>query len=286
VRQVRERLDEAGVNWAKINLSGGRVVVRPSRSSDARPPMAMTPLALDGSAHPQQRAGGGRDAAQSAAALAAQPTLRGAIAGYLAGCLKIDPARLRIAFDANDAVLLETDIATTRFELQPLSSFASDQVALAIRTWDAGRAQHNRSITVRLLALTPVATLRRDVGKGEQIGEADLERAEQWMPVGQSAGAAEAALAVGRIAARNLKAGEQLRERDVRRETLVKRGDLVMVRCLVGNVAISLQAEARGDGGEGDLIEFRKQGERETFLASVTAPGEAVVDAGAVMRQQ
>ena len=51
-----------------------------------------------------------------------------------------------------------------------------------------------------------------------------------------------------------------------------------MVRCIVGGIVISLEAEARGHGAEGDTIELRKLGERDTFIATVTGPHAAVMD--------
>jgi hypothetical protein len=51
-----------------------------------------------------------------------------------------------------------------------------------------------------------------------------------------------------------------------------------MVRCLVGGVVISLEAEARTEGAKGDRIELRKLGERDTFMATATGPGAAVID--------
>jgi hypothetical protein len=39
-----------------------------------------------------------------------------------------------------------------------------------------------------------------------------------------------------------------------------------------------MQAEARADGADGDTIELRKPGERDTFRATITGRGQAVVD--------
>jgi len=58
----------------------------------------------------------------------------------------------------------------------------------------------------------------------------------------------------------------------------VKKGDQITVRCLVGGVAISVQAEARADGAAGEIIELRKLGERESFTAKVVGRSEAVLD--------
>ena len=108
--------------------------------------------------------------------------------------------------------------------------------------------------------------------------DADVAEQEQWMPPSQAGLCANRVAAIGRVASRNLKAGDLVRESHIRRNTLIKRGDTVTVRCLVGGAVISLQAEARAVGGEGETIEFRKQGERDAFRATVTSRGEAVVD--------
>jgi len=85
-------------------------------------------------------------------------------------------------------------------------------------------------------------------------------------------------VAAGRVAGKRLRAGDVLRGKDVQRETLIERGDRVTVRCLVGGVVISLQAEACEHGAEGQTIEFRKLGERDQFRATVSGRGEAVID--------
>jgi flagella basal body P-ring formation protein FlgA len=64
------------------------------------------------------------------------------------------------------------------------------------------------------------------------------------------------------------------------RVLVIKRGQLVTVRCLVGGVAISLQAEARAEGSLGEVIEFRKTGERDAFVATITGPNQAVINLG------
>ncbi len=51
-----------------------------------------------------------------------------------------------------------------------------------------------------------------------------------------------------------------------------------MVRCMVGGLVITLEAEARSDGAEGDVIELRKLGERDTFMGRAVGPGSATID--------
>ena len=59
---------------------------------------------------------------------------------------------------------------------------------------------------------------------------------------------------------------------------MIKRGDRVIVRCIVGGIVITLEAEARSDGAIGDDIELKKIGERESFIATVSGSRAAVLD--------
>jgi flagella basal body P-ring formation protein FlgA len=274
---VRAKLDEAGAHWGRISLSGRSVIVRPARDAAAAPPLAMMPIALS----PGEPTASPKAAARDefgADVLIAGGALRGVIADLLVSNLHIQPGDLRLSFDRQDADLLDCSTREHRFEVQPLASLTSDRIDCAVRTWSGGKSGHTRTVSVLPQVRVRVAILRCDVAKGRDIAEDDVEAAERWLPPSQAALAVDRIEAIGRVAAKSLKAGDLLREGHIRRDTLIKRGDLAVVRCLVGGIAISLRAEARGDGAEGDLIEFRKQGERDTFLATVTARGEAVVD--------
>lgn len=277
IRDVRAKLDAAGAHWGHINLSGRLVTVRPYRNSDALPPQAMTSISLTNDGAPKAKAESARDE-QLAADVLDSPTLRGTIANLVVSNLHIDAKNLRLGFDRSKSALLDTPVQTTRFEVEPLSSFASDRIDLTVRTWAQGQVQQSHSISIIPMIKVQAAALKNDIQRDQVITEADLEKSEQWLPPSQANLVSNHVAAVGRVAGKTLKAGEVLRDKNIRRENLIKRGDLVKVRCLVGGVAISLQAEARADGAEGDTIEFRKQGERDTFLATITGRGEAVVD--------
>ncbi|UCD76457.1 MAG: flagellar basal body P-ring formation protein FlgA [Phycisphaerales bacterium] len=282
VQMVRSALEQAGVHWGKVDLSGRRTIVRPARTLADTPPLAMTALALDGAESAEQEVAEARFARDEVAAdrIVDLPTLRGTIAKLVATGLHVKPAALRLAFDRSDAEFLDTPIAAggMRYEVHPLSSIDSDRLELAVRTWSDGRVAASRNVTVHPRVLTHTAALLRDVRRNTVITADDLEVKDKWLAPSQAALHCGPAEAAGRLAARSLRAGDTLRDPDLRRPALIERGSRVTVRCLVGGVAISMQAEAREEGAEGDLIELRKLGERDTFFAIVTAPGEAVVD--------
>ena len=120
--------------------------------------------------------------------------------------------------------------------------------------------------------------LKREVRRNESIEPSSFELRRDWFSPMQAERLCLPAEAGGRIASRSLEAGLVLREQHARREKIVERGDRLNVRCLVGGVVITLQAEACEDGAEGETIECRKLGERQRFAAVVKGRGEATVD--------
>ena len=276
VKDVRTALEQAGVNWALVNLSGRKVIVRPSRDGSAEAPIAMAGASL-GNAK-SIKAASVPSQPSTADAIVSSGTIRGQVADRIVAGLHVDPKNLRLNFDDGDAAFLDSGLDTMRLEIDPQSSFNSDRIALTLRLWSDNRVQSQRTISVQPLLLIKAATAMHDIEKDQIIAEENLASTDQWLPPSQVALTISLPQAVGRSAAKKLNAGEVIRDKSIRRDAIVKRGEQVTVRCLVGGVAISMQAEARADGSEGDVIELRKQGERDTFRATVTGRAEAVVD--------
>lgn len=273
VQDVRARLDEAGVHWGKVQLSGSKVIVRPPAHA-ARPPLAMTAVSVNAPAPTVTAA----TSASDGTALVALPTLRGVVADAVIRGLGIAPEDVRLAVDDHGDGILDVEHDDRRFEIQPLTSLASDRIELNVRTWVDGRITQRHSVTVQPSIRTDVVVLRRDLKRGDEIREADCTVERRWLVPSQAALMSNLVEAVGHVADTRLQAGDVLRTKHVKREVLIRRGDRVMVRCLVGGVVISLEAEARGEGSEGDQVELRKLGERDTFLATATGPGAAIID--------
>ena len=278
IRQVRQMLDEAGAHWGRINLNGRAVIIRPHRSTAASAPGAMSPVSLTTRRGEAKR--DRRDDADDhpAASIINDATLRGAIARHVARGLAVDPADLRLVFDAADGELLDRSDESCRFELKPECSLRSERITFTVRLWSDHTVIESAQIALRPMVRLRAAVLQRDLERDEMIDRGDFIVAEQWLSPLQAQLTCDPGLAVGRLAERRLKAGDVLREKNVRRPTVIERGERVIVRCLVGGVVISLQAEACADGAPGEMIEFRKLGERDTFLATVTDGGEAVID--------
>ena len=288
---IRKRLTERGVHWGKVHLSGRDVLVRPvggssrlATESNAATPLAMQPVSLDS----PQVSSTSKSLINTvlASKLIDEPTLRGVITRRIANTLNARPEQLRLEFKASQTELLATDTQTYQIELEPLSELTSDQVEIAVRFWQDGNIAQNQRISVKPMLQRPVLRMTSSRRRGERIRQQDVSTTIEWQTPSSARLFDTSPALINQIAVRNLREGDLLRPRDLQPERVIKRGDRVKVRCLSGGVVIALEAEARGDAGIGEEVELKRFGERDTFYATVSAPGEATIDVQRTRRSQ
>jgi flagella basal body P-ring formation protein FlgA len=281
IEQIRAALTEAGAHWGRINLTGGRVIVRSRRGAGCQGLVVMAPASLDSSdrddRHDLRRLAAPIEQFEMADRLTNETTLRGVVTRYLVDRLGIPPEDLRVEFSGDPAVLALAD-GQRQIEIELLSAIDSDRVELAVRLWNGAVVEGRHSISARVQQRVATAAAVAALDRHQAIAAGDVGATEQWLPPRLAATMLDPAGAAGMVAARRLKPGEPITRQDVRGPTVIKRGERAMVRCLVGGLVIAMQAESMSDGSRGEQIEFRKIGERQTFLATVTGPGEASVD--------
>jgi flagella basal body P-ring formation protein FlgA len=287
VEQVRSSLTDAGAHWGRLNLTGGRVIVRSRRGGATGGLALMAPVSLE-----SPRAGGDDDSQRRAPAverfepapqLASEATVRGVVTRYILDRLGVPTADLRLEISGDPAVLEMRD-GERQIEIEQLSAIDSDRIELAVRLWHGALVEGRHSITARVQQRVAAASVTTPTDRHQAIAAGDVSPIDQWLAPRLAATMLDAAGAPGMIAARRLKPGEPITRQDVHGPTVIKRGERAMVRCLVGGLVIAVQAEAMSDGSRGDSIEFRKIGERQPFLATVTGPGEASVDLRVTIR--
>jgi flagella basal body P-ring formation protein FlgA len=277
VPDVQAALEAAGANWGVLHLSGGAITIRPRPAESILGPTPMKPMAIEAD-HGSSRADLSIVDHFQADGLVLEHTIRGEIARRVAVAMSVAPADLRLRFDPGDLDFVASERHGAQLEIDPMSSLDTDRIVIAARLWADARVIEERSIVVHASVRTNVVELSRDIRAGDVVVEEALRERADWIRPSERRQVANRVEAVGRTAAASLRAGESLRSRDLQKDHVIQRGDRVTVRCLSGGVVITVQAEARADGALGDEIECRKVGERDTFVALVTAPGQAVID--------
>jgi len=280
VQDIRAMLDKAGVHWGKINLHGGRVVIRPRVSSSVEAPIAMQAVSLH-LPKSETREDARTNEHQLVSEFAHDRTVRGAIGRHIVKGLHMRPEDVKLAFDARDKELLDTADSAYRIEVEAVSSLRSDRIQMVVRLWSELRIAQNASMTVLPLVRTNAVVAAQDLSQGTKLTAAELALAEQWVSPSRSGWFTSIAELNDRVLERSVTKGDRISPKQLRKDVIIQRGDRAIVRCLIGGIVISMEVEARQEGAEGDMIEFRKLGERETFFATITAPGEAVMDLGA-----
>jgi len=327
---IRRRLEQAGANWAKIDLEGRRVVVRP-RIADAfgtpalNAPASVVPTSRDrgdssasaGSADSEStraradgapaadafggteetaganaasarqlptKRGGARSTGEPvlAAAVLEEQSVRALVAAAMTRALDESPDDVRLRFDGLDASTLAENPPGVRLEIDPVGALDADRAEFAVRWWRDGKVERRSNLSVLPEIARSATVASRDLRKGDRPDPTELQTSLCWVRPSERHRVVRASAIAGRAMGATLRANEPLLEQHLERPLLVRRGDRIVVRTTVGSLAVSVDAIAKTDGREGDVIECVRQGsqsrrDRNAITVVVTGRGEAVV---------
>jgi flagella basal body P-ring formation protein FlgA len=124
-----------------------------------------------------------------------------------------------------------------------------------------------------------VAVTARDLPRGSVLAEADL--AYKPMPAARATDSIARSIAdiVGMETRRALRAGEPVRNIDIRRHALVAKGATVTMLFEADGLTLTFVGRALTDGAEGDVITVLNPSSYRQVQAIVTAPGTVRVGA-------
>jgi flagella basal body P-ring formation protein FlgA len=261
LRDVREALDEAGVNWGRVTLRGGTCRLR-----------AGEPRLASVAPQPSER----EAPKPGVVKLDGPPSVRIKIAKVLGELYGVANEDLRLLFDDRDADILGPMAPGRRYEVVANSGASSERAPVTVTVFEGSRLVESRSVRADVQVRTSTLTLRRDVSRGERIEADALSAGERWISPAGSPVVASAEEAAGMLARTRLSAGTVLRESVLERPVLIRRNELATVHCLSGSVSLRVEARAMSDGRAGDVIEFRTSRDTEPFRARVSGAGIAV----------
>jgi flagella basal body P-ring formation protein FlgA len=127
-------------------------------------------------------------------------------------------------------------------------------------------------ITAEVKKYASVAVLNRDLKFGEPITEAMITTDVRYVPGGSDIVLNQEAL-IGMQATKFIPAGETINYRDLKRETIMKKGQ--MVKAVFGKEAfeVSISALAEESGAIGDVIKFKNADSQKMFSAKIEEKG-------------
>jgi len=131
------------------------------------------------------------------------------------------------------------------------------------------------ALDVKLFEELPVAT--RDLRRGEPVDAASWSL-KRTLVEGAGPRSAQPEMLFGATCAREISAGTRITEFDVRRDPLVRSGDLVELEVVRGPLRARCRAVARGQGARGDRVEVQSGEGQRRLVGIVVERGLVRVD--------
>ncbi|MFA9479000.1 flagellar basal body P-ring formation chaperone FlgA [Phycisphaerales bacterium AB-hyl4] len=264
---VRLALEEHDVHWGLVSLRGhADCLVR--KSADRPSP---------GDREPRNDASAVASNVEDEINLDTSMTLAAQIIELLEHLTGASRDELRIDFRDRDADYLNRSAITYRFELESNSSTGVGRVPVAVRQYrgDTPVEEFNLSVNVerRMLALVAQYT----IGRGDAFVDGSVRVREVYVSTDRGQPLDDRRLVEGQRAAAVLREGAVVYPEHVRSPVLVRRGELVTVRALVGGLMVRTVGRATEEGAEGEVIQIRNEGSRESFFATVTGRREVLI---------
>lgn len=271
IADVRSALDGAGVSWGRVDLSGGRVVIRPatvaaSPVAGATGESAGRRFLAESSGRPVEADSG---AAESAGFVRVSSLFGESNDDGLAATIgrlilddvrdvESDASRVLVRIDRRAVADLPPTARDCRVRLRGRGD--ADRVIAEIsgELPDGRRPQCLIPVEVRVERRVPVAVRR--IVRGQRLlgAGADLEVAWRSFPISEVAGESPTILGmssvVGRALATTVEPGEVVLRAMLVPEIVVERGMRVRVRSVAGGYEMIREMEALEDGAVGDRI--------------------------------
>lgn len=259
---LRGDLSKRGVNWGLLSLTGFNACrverVQPKQEQEVAPEPAPAP-AVTNPGKPID--------------LTSAVTLKQRIEKFIGENVDGD---LEITFADSDADVLGVAAIDGQYTFEPISATWLGRTPMIVRQYEDQKVIGEHRITAdvarRQLAVVAKGSLRR----GQLISRGDVEIREVLLHDDHVKPLTKIDDAVGNVARGMVRDGNILGTDDVRKPTMIHRGDYIEVHCVSGSIVVRLKARASEDGEMGQLITVRPEGRRGEITVRVIGMGRAV----------
>lgn len=257
VAAVRRALDESGVAMGRLAVSGRSCTVRVRAEAPVEAPALVE---------------------APAQIVTKGPTIRTEVIAALAERYGVAVDELRATFEAPDEEFLSTPSGAGRIVVSPTSTPGAARAVAQVRVVSGASIKASRTIRADIEVLRDVLVLKSPLRSREAITAGSFDSERRWVApssgdVISSFDGLEGSLARTRVAA-----GTVLRREHLESPVVMKRNELVTVYMVSSGFEIRTRARARADARIGDVLEFRAEGSKRSFMARVDGPGVAVAE--------
>lgn len=263
--EVEKALDAAGVNRGLVSLRG---------FSECRVTRLVAP--------PAPLIGQGQDVAaniETPIDFETTLTLRAVVEQQLAdragAADHVD--EVRVSFSERDMKRLDVPILGRSVEVEPVTSNLLGRVSMVIRLYEGRVVAESFTVNAQVNRTLLAVVTTAPVARGEVFTRGHLQVRECVIDNDADTPITDPAVAIGQASVASLRAGEMLSARAIKSPIMVKRGELVDVRCFVGGLIVRTVGHATENGSLGDRIAVRSESTGDTFYAVVAGRHEVVV---------
>lgn len=259
LNRIEKALDQARVNRARFDLSGGTVVVRPHASMNEHGTItACTPLKIETDgvevAVAKKSSQAVNDPDQNVVfvdprSVAEEDTARGLIAIRMAAFWRDIDDSVRIRIQSDDETLLEA--RNLRPKLKTVGKSGDGSIAFDVTL--QGKSTFRVKASIEIKTMTP--RLKSTTDKGTRVTHEDLETQFEWIPLTDHQKNTNGLRMIGGRLERNVKAGTLLLPEHF--EPAVNRNNPIKVRSGGQGWILELDCICLEDGRVGETIEVQ-----------------------------
>ena len=129
----------------------------------------------------------------------------------------------------------------------------------------------------RVTSSVTIPVLRQPINRSELISDGDVALKHLEIDADLRGVIVDRNHMVGKVAVRNLIAGQPLRQSDVKAPKLISRGQSVTITSKAGGLTVTMKGKALGNGRAGDRIWVQNQSSNKRVEGQVTPQGEVLV---------
>lgn len=260
---VRKALSAAGANWGLLSLRGYEkcTVKRAKAKTQAPAPHTRTKAKESGQVN-----------------LDGALTLNSRIRTMIGQLADVSLKDLKITFNDHDRKLLSGAAVGMRVSFEPMASSPIGRIPIVVREYDS-KDELAKSFTVMATVaerVKAVVAVKR-INRGELFTSGNIKVKTLWLT--RDRGHVEKKLADvrGQAASSILRDGDLVTADELQAPTLVKRGQMMTVRCISGSLVVRMLVQAEQNGVKGDVIEARNQNSEKTLDVTVTGPQQGII---------
>lgn len=201
------------------------------------------------------------------------PVLKDHIKGWIYSRLRTQADTTRIRFDNRFNTLLNTPTSDRIVELTEIGRSAKMHVRFAIYEQDTIIAQGTLYADVEIKRSVLVA--KRQIRRRELIDQSMTTIETRWLASTEPI--IDPKTSAGLESKTTIQPGKIIMQSMLIEPIIIKRGQLVSAKCIIGQTIVTKVVRAKESGKIGDIIELESKDRKSQFTAKVVGPGRVLI---------